>query len=248
MQIREILARDPDRPIETVIKITDHDPERVWREMDEYVPTQRIKDYFREILDVLLETRRGSTEKVCIWVSGFFGSGKSHFLKVLGYLLEDRPLQDPQGHRHSSQELLCRRLGLENFIPHLEREFKINVLFINLLDHDPQNPGRPTLSRLIYRQLLKQSGLATVFWIAAWEKELQELNLWQEFRDWVKRNYGREWERERDLNAEVILKRALPELVPERYTSEEEVAEAIQESKRRYACLLYTSPSPRDRG
>ncbi|MGY4706950.1 BREX system P-loop protein BrxC [Candidatus Bipolaricaulota sp. J31] len=237
MRIKQILERDPDRPIETVIKITDHDPARVWMEMDEYVPTQRIKDYFREILDVLLETRRGATEKVCIWISGFFGSGKSHFLKVLGYLLENRPLQDPDGKKHSSQELLCRRLGLENFLPHLEREFRIKVLFINLLDHDPQNPERPTFSRLIYRQLLKQSGLSTVFWIAAWEKELQELNRWQEFEEWVKRNYGREWERERDLNAAVILKRALPELVPERYASEEETAEAIQESKRRYATV-----------
>jgi len=235
MRIEEILERNPDRQIETVIKITDHDPVRVWREMDEYVPTNRIKDYFREILEVLLETRRGPTERVCIWISGFFGSGKSHFLKALGYLLENKALQDPDGNRHPSQRFLCRRLGLEDFLPHLEREFKMKVLFINLLDHDPQNPERPTFSRLIFRQLLAQKGLSTTFWVAAWERELHELNLWEQFREWVKQNYGREWERERDLNAEVVLKRALPELVPERYVNEEEAAAAIRESKSRYA-------------
>ena len=79
--------------------------------MDEYVPTETIKGYSREILDVLLDTRRGATERVCIWVSGFFGSGKSHFLKALGYLLEDRPLRDNDGQTHSSSELLSRKLG-----------------------------------------------------------------------------------------------------------------------------------------
>jgi hypothetical protein len=163
MQVRELLERDPFREITTVVKITDHDPRRVWMEMNEYVATDTVKRYFREILDVLAETRSGATERVCVWVSGFFGSGKSHFLKVLGYLLENRELQDPEGHPHSSTEFLCRKLGLENFLPLLTKEIRSKVLFINLLDHDPQSPQRPTVSRLIYRSLLEQKGLSTEF-------------------------------------------------------------------------------------
>jgi len=237
MVIREILRRDPDREVSTVVKITDHFPQRVWTEMDEYVPTERVKGYFRDILDALLETRRGATEQVCIWVSGFFGSGKSHFLKVLGYLLEGRTLQDPDGNEHPSQEFLCRRLGLQDLLPLLQKEFRIKVLFINLLDYDPQSPRRPTLSRLVYRHLLEDRGLSTEFWVAAWEKELQELDRWEEFEDWVKKSFGREWERERTLNAEPVLKRALPELLPERYRTEEDALQAIQESKKRYSTI-----------
>lgn len=231
-QIKDILERTPFREIVGVVKITDHDPQRVWREMEEYVPTEKIEQAISDILDTLLETRRGSTERVCVWISGFFGSGKSHFLKVLGYLLEDHELQDESGNRYSSQEFLCRKLGFENFLPTLRLEFKTKVLFINLLDYDPQAPERFTFSRLIYRRLLEAQGLSTDFWVAEWEKELRRLNKWEEFTEWVREKYGRPWEEERLLNAEVVLIRALPALLPDRYRSEEEADRAIQNSKR----------------
>lgn len=237
MLIKDLFIRDPYRPIETVVKITDHDPAKVWVEMDEYVPTERVKEHFRELLDVLIETRRGGTERVCAWVSGFFGSGKSHFLKVLGYLLENRELIDPGGNRHSASEFLCRKLGLENLIPLLTKEFETKVLYINLLDYDPQSPQRPTISRLIYRSFLRDKGLSIEFWVAAWEEELQELGLWNKFQAWVEDNFERSWQRERRLNAEPVLKQALPELLPRRYRTEEEADRAIQESKRRFGTI-----------
>ncbi|MBC7347098.1 MAG: hypothetical protein H5U00_06520, partial [Clostridia bacterium] len=232
MRIGDLLALDPFRPLETVVKITDHDPRKVWSEMNEYVATETLKRYFREVLDTFLETRRGATERVCIWVSGFFGSGKSHFVKVLGYLLENRDLEDQDGHRHPSTEFLCRKLGLESFLPLLSRELRIKVVYINLLDHDPQSPRRPTFSRLIYQKLLEDSGLSSEFWTAAWEKELRALGKWEEFRTWVRQTYGRAWEDERRLHAEAVLKRALPLLFPDRYATEDEAARALQESKR----------------
>ncbi|MEM3449088.1 MAG: DUF6079 family protein, partial [Nitrososphaerota archaeon] len=239
-QIKELFTRDPYREITSVIRITDHDPRRVWVEMDEYVPTQRVLEHFREVLDVLADTRRGATERVCIWISGFFGSGKSHFLKVLGYLLSKRDLQDPDGHIHSSCEFLCRKLELEAFLPLLERVMSTRVLFINLLDYDPQDPRRPTISRRIYQKLLEDKGLSKEFWVAEWERELQRLEKWNRFCEWVKEKYGRTWEEERRLNAEVVLKKALPELLPERYRNEAEAKEAIENNKKRYATI---SPS-----
>ncbi len=240
MRIRELLARDPFREITSVIRITDHDPHRVWMEMDEYVPTDTVKRYFREILDALAETRQRATERVCIWVSGFFGSGKSHFMKVLGYLLENRPLRDPDGQEHSSSEFLCRKLALETFLPLLTREIRTKVLPINLLDYDPQNPQRPTISRLIYRSLLEQKGLSTEFWVAEWEKELQRLGKWESFQAWVQETFQRPWTEERRLNAEVVLRRALPALLPERYRTEEEAVSAIQESKHRFSTVSHS--------
>ncbi|NLG80270.1 MAG: BREX system P-loop protein BrxC [Firmicutes bacterium] len=232
MRVGDLLVRDPFRPLESVVKITDHDPSKVWSEMNEYVPTETLKRYFREIADTLVETRRGTTERACVWVSGFFGSGKSHFVKVLGYLLESRDLEDQDGHRHPSTEFLCRKLGLESFLPLLRRELCTKVIYINLLDHDPQSPQRPTFSRLIYRKLLEQAGLSTEFWVAAWEKELQRLGKWEEFRSWVQQTYGRTWEEERRLHAEVVLRRALPALLSNRYRTENEAVQAIQDSKR----------------
>ena len=234
MRIRDLLERDPFREIEGVVKITDHDPIRVWREMDEYVPTEKVKQALREVLETLLETKRGATERACVWVSGFFGSGKSHFLKVVGYLLENRELRDADGRIHRSQEFLCRKFGLENYLPHLQHEFRVKVLFINLLDCDPQNPELSTISRLILRSLLEAQGFSTSFWIAEWEKELRALEKWEDFRSWVQQKFRRSWEDERKLNAETVLKQALPALLPDRYRSEEEASQAVQESKRKF--------------
>ncbi len=204
--------------------------------MDEYVPTETVCRYLRDVLEVLLETRRGAAERVCIWVSGFFGSGKSHFLKVLGYLLEDRELIDPDGSRHSSQEFLARKLGQEftNLLPLLRREFKAKVLYINLLDRDPQDPNRPTISRLVYRQLLESQGLSTEFWVARWEQDLRDRGKWDEFRAWVQGKYSRAWEEERDLHPEAVLRRALPVLLPELYAEEAQAERAIADSKARF--------------
>lgn len=241
MTIRSLFERNPSREITSFIRITEHDPRKVWDEMDEYFPTDRVKTFFREVLDTLLGTRQGSSERVCIWINGFFGSGKSHFLKTLGYLLEVYPLEDKDGHQHSSREFLGQKLGLSNMIPILSNEFQNRVIFINLLDHDPQSPTRPTISRLVYRGHLLQADLSVDFWVAAWEKELQSLGHWEQFLNWVNQTFQREWQQVRKLNAEVALKRALPIFMSEHYRSEEEAAQAIQESK-----LHYSTVNPSD--
>jgi len=88
VKLRDLFEKEPDREIESVVKVTVHTPEIVRVELEEYVPTEEIKKSFRRIIEGFIETRRGYTEEVCVWLSGFFGSGKSHFLKVLGYLLD----------------------------------------------------------------------------------------------------------------------------------------------------------------
>lgn len=230
--IRELLERNPNREITSFIRITEHDPKKVWAEMDEYVPTDSVKTFFQDMLGYLSETRNGTTERVCTWISGFFGSGKSHFLKTLGYLLKNLPLEDPDGHSHYSQEFLCRKIGIDpNHIAF--KELKTEIVFINLLNNDPQSPIRPTISRLVYRGLLESAGFSIEFWVAAWEKELLNLGKWQEFLDWVKNTYHRDWSQERRLGAEIVLKRALPQIMNNRYHSEEEAAQAILDCKQR---------------
>lgn len=233
-EIRTLLEHDPDREVISVVKINDHDPKRVWTEMDEYVPTEEIRSYFRDFLDRYVESRRSDSEVVCSWVSGFFGSGKSHFLKVLGYFLENKALQGPQDQKIPSTDFLCSKLGFPQLAPLLTRELKCRVIYINLLDKDPQAQAIPTISRLIYREVLASKGLSTDFWVAAWEEEIQALNKWDDFLSWVTNHYGRSWQEERRLNADSILTRALVHLLPARYPNESTAQRAIDDSKQRF--------------
>lgn len=88
MQLNEIFAKDVQRPIEGVIKADD--AAHVGTEVDEYVLTNEAA----KGLELLLEAYTNYTNANGVWISGFFGSGKSHLLKMLAHLLGDVEGQD----------------------------------------------------------------------------------------------------------------------------------------------------------
>src|SRR5207248_2329506 len=78
-----------DRPIERVIDYSATDEQRLSREIDEYEVTDQIEARMRRFLDVFeAGVTRGDVTEVGIWVSGFYGSGKSSFTKYLGFALD----------------------------------------------------------------------------------------------------------------------------------------------------------------
>ena len=81
MQLNEIFAKDVQRPIEGVIKADD--AAHLKTEVDEYVLTNEAA----KGLELLLESYTNYTTGNGVWISGFFGSGKSHLLKMLAHLL-----------------------------------------------------------------------------------------------------------------------------------------------------------------
>lgn len=88
MILQDIFTRPVDRPIEGVIKADDDAALRT--EVDEYVLTKEIAKRLEEFLDAYnnYEGANGA------WISGFFGSGKSHLLKLLALLLENRKIDN----------------------------------------------------------------------------------------------------------------------------------------------------------
>ena len=95
MRIAQTFARPIDRPINGVIKADQQDAESVWQELDEYVVTRELDKHFRAFLSAFLNAsdNPGNPEiwgRIGVWVSGFFGSGKSHFIKILSYLLSNQ--------------------------------------------------------------------------------------------------------------------------------------------------------------
>lgn len=101
MKIRELFTKPIDRPINGVIKADQRDAESIWQELDEYVITKQLTEYFRRFFDAYLAAADNPKDPVLsarmgVWVSGFFGSGKSHFIKILSYLLENIEAVNPK--------------------------------------------------------------------------------------------------------------------------------------------------------
>lgn len=88
MLLSEIFAKDVQRPIEGVIKADD--VAHLETEVEEYVLTNEAA----KGLELLLEAYTNYTNANGVWISGFFGSGKSHLLKMLAHLLGDVDGQD----------------------------------------------------------------------------------------------------------------------------------------------------------
>src|SRR5216684_2270780 len=88
--IGDLLTRDLSRKIEEIIPVDQADQQSVYAEITEYIATESIREQYHDLLKAIAEAPSDPHEGVGVWVSGFFGSGKSSFAKNLGYALENR--------------------------------------------------------------------------------------------------------------------------------------------------------------
>ena len=94
MRIQNLFQKDIFRPINGVVKADQLDESSVWQELEEFVVTKELDQHLRRFFSSYCEAmdKTGDPDvagRIGVWVSGFFGSGKSHFIKVLSYLLNN---------------------------------------------------------------------------------------------------------------------------------------------------------------
>ena len=90
MMIRNMFAEDINRQINGVIKVDQDTTDVIEQEVREYVITKELKKHFISFFDYYSDSFDKPTDDIGVWISGFFGSGKSHFLKMLSYILENK--------------------------------------------------------------------------------------------------------------------------------------------------------------
>ena len=93
MIIRNMFADNINRKINGVIKVDQSADDVIEQELNEYVITRELKKHFITFFNYYSEAFDQPTADMGVWISGFFGSGKSHFLKMLSYLLENREVK-----------------------------------------------------------------------------------------------------------------------------------------------------------
>lgn len=89
MIIKELFKKDISRNIEGVVTIGNEDASRKKQELEEYVCTKEIQENLGKFFGAYRKSIQSPTTAMGVWITGFFGSGKSHFLKILGYLLSN---------------------------------------------------------------------------------------------------------------------------------------------------------------
>lgn len=85
MKLKEIYNKPIERAVNPAVSATKFDEETKWVEIQEYVFTDEIMNGLFRILDAIKNNR--PYDHVGIWIDGYYGSGKSHFLKYLDYCI-----------------------------------------------------------------------------------------------------------------------------------------------------------------
>lgn len=90
MRIQNMFYDDINREINGVIKVDQDTESIIEQELSEYVITRELKKHFISFFNYYSDSFDRPTADTGVWISGFFGSGKSHFLKILSYILDNR--------------------------------------------------------------------------------------------------------------------------------------------------------------
>ena len=88
MQIQEMFSKDINRYINGVVDVSEDNAIR--QELEEYVVTRELQRHFDDFFESYERGLDNPERNTGVWIQGYFGSGKSHFLKMLSYLLENR--------------------------------------------------------------------------------------------------------------------------------------------------------------
>ncbi len=184
-KIRDLLARDLEKPIEEVIKLSQTDEAVVYTELSEYVVTDNLRRAYTDLLQAINESVLNPTEGIGVWVSGFFGSGKSAFVKNLGYILANPVVQG-----EPAAELFIRRVReaapddpvLPDLIRNLTRRMAFEVIMFDVSVHRAVHRESELLAEVMYRALLKQLDYADRnYFVAELEIELEQEGRLAEF-------------------------------------------------------------------
>src|SRR5260370_21395632 len=174
MQIRDLFATAIVERIEPVVKVLDRRPTVVAGELNSLVITPQWERFLHRVLDAYTDAaNRDDEEGIGIWISGFFGSGKSLLMKTLGVLLAGGEINGQRVH-----ELFLNRLpsaspdraDLQRFLTICDRKIATAVVGGNL--HAAQASAGDPLAMIAFK-LFAQGQEYTHSWPLAWTVEYQ---------------------------------------------------------------------------
>ena len=237
--VREVIKRDIGVQVEGVVKVFDR--ATLANEVREYVVTDKIEDELKRILDTFTQVsetlRRGgaSRDVMGIWVSGFFGSGKSHFAKVLGYLLQNDRLDGPNGEpcidafvKHLSDTQRGQDVRLR--LGEIKLNTQIRTIAFEIKSRQSlTNPN--SVGEILLSEFYRDNGLSENFVIARIERGLERRDQLDTLAATFEAMHGVSWRsadgRDDLMTVRQRLSKVLPKVDPVKYPDEQAARDAL---------------------
>jgi hypothetical protein len=234
--IQGLFAKPVDRPIDGVIKADDERHLQV--ELDEYVVTREVSKGLGAFTDAYLHNPTANG----VWISGFFGSGKSHLLKMLSLMLDSEkrlPSEQPGAQDSRPVEILLPKVEDEIIRADLKKATAIPARSL-LFNIDQKFDGiggtheAPILE--VFMKVLNelQGYYGNQGYVAQFEHDLNKRGQFEAFKQTYQRVNGRSWENDRDALA-TVTKRSFAKAYAEQFGgSEDDAVKVINDAKDSY--------------
>ncbi|ETT45418.1 hypothetical protein BSK66_10140 [Paenibacillus odorifer] len=193
MLIKDMFVKDIERSIKGVIKVAQTDESNIYQELDEYVVTRELNKHLSKFYENYQQGIDGKTDKMGVWISGFFGSGKSHFLKILAYLLENKKAKDKR-----AVDFFADKIQDPIVLANMKRTAKVDteVILFNIdskssLDNKSKEDA---ILRVFTKVFYEHQGFyGDIPGVAEMEKYLTKEGVYEDFKQEFKAAAGEEW-------------------------------------------------------
>ena len=235
MKIQNMFEKKIDRDIKGVIKVGQSDEENIYQELDEYVVTKEIRKHFRDFFDNYEKGIDGYTDKMGVWISGFFGSGKSHFLKILSYILKN---SEVEGKRAIEYFTDGKKIDDPMLIAKMTKAGTISsdVMLFNIDSKGSAKvgSGKEAIVEVfmkVFNEMLGYCG--SIPYLAEFERQLDNEGKFEEFKQRFEAIAGAPWEKKRQAFA-VIQDKIVKTIVDMDFMSEEASRNWCKNAKNSY--------------
>ncbi|MHC6180091.1 BREX system P-loop protein BrxC [Clostridium sp. JNZ X4-2] len=194
MKIKDIFYKNIDRNIKGVIKIGGDYKENANEELDEYVVTRELSKHFSHFFNAYKNSITGNTDKIGVWISGFFGSGKSHFLKILAYLLENKTVGNRKAVEYFNDKIEDPQV-MEDI--KLAGDTLTEVILFNIESKSDLDfkVNKDVIVKVFMRAFNDMQGFCgSIPWLADLERQMEIDGTYHEFKSAFREAAGREWD------------------------------------------------------
>jgi hypothetical protein len=226
--IKTLFANDINRRIEEVIKVDSTDEEIIGEEIKEYVVTEAIRTHYTNIFDVYRDTPNKPHEGVAIWVSGFFGSGKSSFAKMLGLSIANLSIAGESAADRFAQRANDNKLKV--LLKAINEKIPTHAVIFDVSTDRGIRSGNQMLTEIMYRLFLESLGYAKDLDLSELEITLEERGELDKFEESYRKLFKKEWAAEKGKLAFSLnqASRVLHSLHPDTYPLADSWVKAVK--------------------
>lgn len=204
MNIEQIFEKPLKRNINGVVKAEQTDDASAYIELDEYVITRELENHLRHFFESYVPAtgpeRIRMENKIGVWVSGFFGSGKSHFIKILSYLLSNRKVTH-NGTERNAYSFFEEKIKDALFLADINKavHYPTEVILFNIDSRANVDDKEDAILKVFLKVFNERIGYCADFpHIAHLERELDKRGQYETFKAAFADINGSRWEDERD--------------------------------------------------